>query len=111
MTCEDLLIEKLKTAGIDFVRNGSNNHIPGNISLSFRSADGETLLHRLDLMEICVSTGAACDSINTRVSHVLRAISTNDEYIDGTIQISLGKHNTLLEVESIVASIIKIFSK
>ena len=109
--CENLLIEKLKTAGIDFVRNGSDNHVPGNISLSFRSADGETLLHRLDLMGICVSTGAACDSINTRVSHVLRAISTNEEYVEGTIRISLGKHNTLLEVESIVASIIKIFSK
>ena len=105
---EDLLIEKLKTAGIDFVRNGGNNHIPGNINLSFKAADGETLLHRLDLMGICVSTGAACDSVNTRVSHVLQAIGAAEEYVEGTIRISLSCMNTVGEVNTIGDSLLKI---
>ena len=109
LTCETLLIEKLNNAGIDFVRNGSDNHIPGNISLSFKSADGETLLHRLDLMGICVSTGAACDSVNTIVSHVLDAIGTEEEYAEGTIRISLSSINTIIEVNTIGDSLLKIF--
>lgn len=109
LTCETLLIEKLNNAGIDFVRNGSDNHIPGNISLSFKSADGETLLHRLDLMGICVSTGAACDSVNTKVSHVLDAIGTEEEYAEGTIRISLSSINTIIEVNTIGDSLLKIF--
>ena len=109
LTCETLLIEKLNNAGVDFVRNGSDNHIPGNISLSFRSADGETILHRLDLMGICVSTGAACDSVNTKVSHVLDAIGTEEEYAEGTIRISLSSFNTIIEVNTIGDSLLKIF--
>ena len=108
LTCETVLIEKLNNAGIDFVRNGSDNHIPGNISLSFRSADGETLLHRLDLMGICVSTGAACDSVNTQVSHVLSSIGIDAEYSEGTIRVSLGIDNTCNDIAIIAESIIRV---
>ena len=108
LTCETLLIEKLNNAGVDFVRNGSDNRIPGNISLSFRSADGETLLHRLDLMGICVSTGAACDSVDTRISHVLSAINIETEYAEGTIRISLSSNNTVIEVETIARALCSI---
>ena len=60
--------------GVDFIRNGAPDGIPGNMSLSFRGAEGEMLLHRLDLMGICVSTGSACDSARTQISHVLEAM-------------------------------------
>lgn len=99
---ETLLITNLEEAGIDFVRNGGENHIPGNISLSFRNADGEALLHRLDLMGICVSTGAACDTVNTQLSHVLKAIRLDDQYAKGTIRISLGRDNSQEEISAIV---------
>ena len=86
---------------MDFIRNGSSKHIPGNISLSFKNADGEAILHRLDLKGICISTGAACNSVQTEVSHVLQAISLPTEYAKGTIRVSLGKDNTVLDVEMI----------
>ena len=60
---ENTLLERLRESGLDFVRNGAQNHIPGNISVSFKDADGEAILHRLDLMGICVSTGSACNSV------------------------------------------------
>ena len=93
---------------LDFIRNGAENHIPGNISLSFKSADGEAILHRLDLMGICISTGSACDSNNTQISHVVKAIRVPQEYAAGTIRISLGKDNTKEEVAFIAASLVKI---
>lgn len=105
---ESTLLERLEESGIDFMRNGARNHIPGNISVSFKDADGEAILHRLDLMGICVSTGSACDSVNTQISHVLRAINLPDEYAKGTIRISLSKDNTLDEACFIADSIIRI---
>ena len=93
---ENVLLENLQ--GLDYLRNGAPKHIPGNISLSFRGEDGEALLHRLDLCGICVSTGSACDSKNTQVSHVIRAIGVPAEYAEGTIRISLGKNNDVEEI-------------
>lgn len=91
---ERILIGILSAADIEYVRNGSENHLPGNISLSFKNIDGEMLLHRLDLMGICVSTGAACNSDHTQISHVLQAIGLSREYSKGTIRISFGADNT-----------------
>ena len=110
MSLEEELIFGLSHTGLDFVRNGSINHVPGNISLSFRGANGEVLLHRLDLMGICVSTGSACDSKNTQISHVLKAMKLSEEYAKGTIRISLGKDNTLEEVKTIIKGIQKILT-
>ncbi len=99
---EDVLLNGLRQLNLDFRRNGSLNHVPGNVSLSFRNSDGEMLLHRLDLKGICVSTGSACNSKETEVSHVLKAMRVPDEYAKGTIRISLGKDNTEEEVKAIV---------
>lgn len=105
---ESQLLDNLSSSGLDFVRNGSPYHIPGNISLSFKNANGETLLHRLDLMGVCVSTGAACDTVNTQISHVLHAINADPDYAQGTIRISLSPKNTLSEVETICDHIVRI---
>ena len=93
---------------LDCIRNGAPQHVPGNISLSFKNTDGEAILHRMDLLGICISTGSACDSVNTQISHVIRAIAVPDEYATGTIRISLGKDNTMQEVEQIAASLVRI---
>lgn len=105
---EDILISELSRYKLDFRCNGSDYKIPGNISVSFRNAEGEMLLHRLDLMGICVSTGSACDSKNTQTSHVLKAIRVPQEYAIGTIRISLGIENTEEEVRYIAKAIYKI---
>ena len=90
---ETVLMDALNSYQLKFIRNGAENHVPGNMSLSFEGESGERLLHRLDLMGICVSTGSACDSKNTQVSHVLQAIRLDETYAKGTIRISFGKYN------------------
>ncbi|MCI9486774.1 MAG: cysteine desulfurase [Lachnospiraceae bacterium] len=107
---ERMIVAALSKAGIDYIRNGQESHVPGNLSLSFKGYEGEMLLHRLDLMGIMVSTGSACDSKNTRISHVLRAIDVDKNYAMGTIRISLGKDNTEEEAVQIAESIIKIIN-
>ncbi len=103
---ESRIIQKLITCGLssgnDFVINGdAKNKLPGVVSLSFKEADGEMLLHRLDLAGIMVSTGAACDSTSTQVSHVIDSIGLSREYARGTIRISLGYQNTIEESDKI----------
>lgn len=107
---EQALLSHLRRANIDFIRNGGIHCAPGNISLSFKNTNGEAILHCLDLMGICVSTGSACDGDNTQVSHVLRAIALDDEYARGTIRVSLGKENTLDDVIRIADSLMKILN-
>ncbi len=102
------LIDGLRMKKIDFVRNGGDIGIPGNISLSFGGYEGEALLHRLDLMGISVSTGSACDSHNTRISHVLREIGLSNILAKGTIRISLGKSNTEDDIKAILSALSKI---
>ena len=104
-TLEDRLMEKLNNSGLDFIKNGSMNHLPGIINLSFKGQDGEAILHRMDLMGIEISTGSACDNINTQISHVIKAIGVPDEYAKGTIRISLGKNNKEDEIERVFQAI------
>ena len=103
-----LLVDRLTEAGVDFIINGGNNVYPGTISLSFKNSDGERILHRLDLQGIYVSTGSACDSVNSQLSHVIRAINVPNEYAKGTIRISFGRYNTTDDVEAIVKALTKI---
>lgn len=108
LNLENQLLLNLDEAGITYIRNGGDCKLPGLLSLSFNGKDGETILHRMDLMGISISTGSACDSVNTEISHVLQAIRLDENLAKGTIRISLGKNNTLDDIEKISAALMKI---
>ncbi|MBQ6297499.1 MAG: cysteine desulfurase [Selenomonadaceae bacterium] len=92
--CTKILLDDLRNNNVDFIINGGENRLPGHLNLSFRNCDGETLLHRLDLKNICVSTGSACNSRQTKISHVLQALAVPKDFIRGTIRITFGKENS-----------------
>ena len=94
----------------EYKLNGINRY-EGIHSLSFKNANGETLLHRLDLKGISISTGSACDSVNTQISHVLNAIKLDEEYAIGTIRVSFGKDNTVEEAVAVAKAIDSILMK
>lgn len=91
--CAKTLLDCLRANNVDFIVNGGENRLPGHLSLSFKDCDGEAIMHRLDLKNIYVSTGAACNSQQTKISHVLQAMNVPDDYIRGTIRITFGKEN------------------
>ena len=109
--CTKTLIDCLRNSGADFIVNGDENRLPGHLSLSFRNCDGETLMHRLDLKNICVSTGSACNSRRTEISHVLKAMKVPREYVRGTIRVTFGRNNSVSEAETIGRSLSEIFSE
>ena len=59
-------------------------------------------------MGIAVSTGSACNSTSTEISHVLKAIGLEEVFAKGTIRISLGKNNSKEDVDAIVMGLKKI---
>ena len=78
----------------DAVFNGDQvRRLPGHISLSLPNISAEGLLHVLDLQGIAVSTGAACNSKSTEISHVLKAIELPEKLAKGTLRISFGPNN------------------
>ena len=107
----ETLLANLRKTDLDFLVNGSENRIPGSLSISFRGIDGEVLMHRLDLKDSAVSTGSACDSMRTILSHVLRAIAVPDEYAYGTIRITLGMDNTMDQLHILAEQIYEIVSR
>lgn len=102
---ENIFLKCLSQGGIDYVHNGSDNHLPGNVNISIKEADGEMLMHRLDLKGICISTGSACDSVNTKISHVIEAIQVPELYAEGTIRITFGAENTEEDAVTIAEAI------
>ncbi len=103
------LVGMLNSSGVKYAMNGGTNRLPGLLSLSFPEFDGEAILHRLDLAGICISTGSACNSKSTEISHVLQAIRLEEGYAKGTIRISLGKANIEEDIEAIFKALMKIF--
>lgn len=108
---ESAFYEILDDYEVEYKINGGGKRIPGNINISIKDNDGEMILHRLDLMGICISTGSACDGGNTNISHVIEAIDVPKNYARGTIRISLSSKNTKKEVNEIANSIVKIVKK
>jgi cysteine desulfurase len=86
-------------------------HLPGLLSLSLPGMDAEGLLHILDLKGVAVSTGAACNSKETILSHVLRAIQLPVSHASGTIRISFSRDNTEPEAKTLAAFLVRLYRK
>lgn len=86
-----------------YLGDGVADQLPGFVSVAFPGHSAEGLLHMLDLKGIAVSAGAACDSKNTQVSHVLKAVNATNEIAHSTIRITFGFENTTAEVDAIVS--------
>ncbi|SCX08712.1 cysteine desulfurase [Lachnospiraceae bacterium YSD2013] len=83
--------------------NGSMDYrLPGVINFSFAGVEGESLLISLDMKGICVSTGSACVMSTDTPSHVITAITGDEERARQSIRFSLGHENTVEEVDYII---------
>lgn len=75
---------------------------PNNVNVSFKNAEGESILILLNKEGIAASSGSACTSGSLEPSHVLTAIGVSAEWSHGSIRFSLGKHNTEEEIDKVL---------
>jgi cysteine desulfurase len=87
------------------VHGASVMRLPNTTSLMAAGMDHETLVVKLDLMGIAVSTGSACSTGSARPSHVLTAMGLTPECSRSTIRISLGRGTTAAEIDRAVEAI------
>ncbi len=85
--------------------------LPNTLNVSFEGADGESLLFNLDLAGIAASSGSACSSGSLSPSHVLRAMGLPEGRVGSAIRFSLGRGNTLEEIEYTVARLEEIVAR
>ncbi|NQT35186.1 cysteine desulfurase [bacterium] len=83
-----------------------SKRLPGNLNLTFHGVEGEALLMALDLEGIAVSSGSACSSGSKDPSHVLSSIGLSDEEAHSTLRMTLGRENTIEDIERAAAVII-----
>lgn len=79
--------------------------LPQIISVTFIGVDGESLMTKLDLNGVAVSTGSACSTNSLTVSHVLTAIGLTNDNARSTIRFSLSKNNSYDEIDKSITII------
>ena len=99
----DSMIEKIRNKIAHVMLNGhEKKRLPNNVNMSFRHVEGESLLMLLDMNGVAVSTGSACSSTSQKASHVLTAIDLGVDYIHGSLRFTLGRENTMEEIDYVV---------
>ena len=97
-------VNKLKEIPDTYINGDNAVHI---INAGFDGVRGEVLLHALETKGIYVSTGSACTSKNTKISHVLESMKVKQSVAEGAIRISISEYTTMNEIDVTVAEIKK----
>ncbi len=77
-----------------------NQRIAGNLNISFKGLDGDSLL--LALSDLAVSTTSACSSASIQPSYVLRAIGLSEELAQSSIRLSVGRFTKEEDIEQAI---------
>ena len=84
------------------INGGMENRLPGNANISFEGVNSSEIIFKLDENGICVSSGSACSSGNTKPSHVLTAINIQEKYANSAIRTTFGDTNTFEQIDYLI---------
>ena len=105
----DHMIHEILTRVPESRLNGHpTDRLPGNVNVSIRFIEGESLLLSLDLVGVAASSGSACTSGSLDPSHVLLAIGLPHETAHGSLRFCLGDDTTLEDVDYAVDKLVEI---
>jgi cysteine desulfurase len=112
----DALRDRLEQAVLNSVEDVRvNTHpvqrLPHILNVSFRGIKGDELVRELDGRGIAVSAGAACGAGTVKISHVIEALGVPREWATGTVRFSLGKGNTVEEIDRAAAVVVESVDK
>lgn len=108
----DHMISEILTRIPETRLNGdAKRRLPGNVNVSVRYIEGESLLLSLDLKGIAASSGSACTSGALDPSHVLLAIGLPHEVAHGSLRLTMNEENTMEEVDTVVETLVEIVKR
>lgn len=86
--------------------NGDRVHrAPGNINISVKGVDGDSLRYLIEAEGIAVSAGSACNAKSKEPSHVLKAIGLDDAFAKSSVRISIDETLTDAELDYLIKGI------
>lgn len=87
--------------------NGDSYYrLPNNINVTFPSnITGEALLYMLDMSDIQIGVGSACNSHSIEPSYTLKAIGLSDEQALRTIRITMSDDITYKDIDKVIEEI------
>ena len=101
-----IITELLKIKGVSL--NGDRvQRAPGNINISVKGVDGDSLRYLIEAEGIAVSAGSACNSKSKDPSHVLKAIGLEDELAKSSIRVSIDETLTEDELDCLIKGVTK----
>lgn len=99
----DRLIEGiLKNVPDSMLTGDPRRRAPNSASFCFKGINGKMLVRQLSWRGIEVSSGSACSSPKNEPSHVLAACRISEDYLPGSLRVTLGRDNTPKDVEHIL---------
>ena len=76
--------------------------LPGTVNFSIEGIDATALLVLLEEDGICASAGSACNTGQTRISHVIEALRVPENYAAGSVRFTMGRDTTRRDVDACV---------
>jgi cysteine desulfurase len=102
---EERVLARVPAVGI----NGAGaERLPNTSNFWFDGLEGEPMVIALDLRGFAVSTGSACSSGAIEPSHVLKAMGLSDERARASIRVSVGRSNTVEQVDALADAIVAV---
>ena len=104
----DDFIDMLENIGCRLNGPRGKNRLPNNINVILPyNINGETLLYSLDVDDIQIGTGSACNSRSIEPSHVLKAIGLTDDEASKCIRITIDSDFADYDTDYVVEAIEK----
>ena len=108
----DYLKDRILNEIPDTYVNGTlDGRHPGNLNITFKYIEGESILLLLNQFGINVSTGSACSSTSLNPSHVLSALGVPVEMIHGTIRFTVGDFTTKEDIDYVMEKLTTIVTR
>ena len=86
-----------------YLNGHPSQRLPGHLNLCFAGIDADMLISALS--QVAISSGSACTSASVEPSHVLTAMGLSREHALSSVRLSLGRHTTEQQVETVAAHI------
>jgi cysteine desulfurase len=84
-----------------YLNGHPTKRLPDNANIRFSYIEGESLILSLDMEGVACSSGSACTSKTLQPSHALLAIGLQHEQAHGSLLFTLGRQNTMEEVNHV----------
>ncbi len=93
----------LQTIGEVCLNGDAEQRLPGNLNISFKGIDAQSLLPALT--NIAISVGSACASGNLEPSYVLKAIGLSDGLARSALRFSIGRFTSIEEIDVTITEV------